>query len=304
MNCPIHHDHDPENLPAWRWVLALLTAGLIVWYLFDLVDEAYPDERENAADSVSQPDIALLEAWAPTRDFTRVGAFLLAYDGRTRCARWTLERLTPASLKGPQADRAGLRFTVDKSLPPEFAAKPADYQSAGYDVGHCAAAGNHAASAEQLKATFTPANAAPQTPALNRGPWRALETYLRGVGERTRGVWVVTAPLWLPSGYHQVCLRRDGEQCLETRRVSFFSFQALGEGCVWIPTHWGKAALIEHSDGRLEARAWILSNTAAADQPDFEDHETSVDRFETASGLDVFSPLPDDQEAALERGTP
>jgi len=287
---------EPENPSLWQCIAIAAAMFAFYWTLAAL---AFP---RDAADSASQPDMSALEAWAPTRDFRRCGDFLLSYDGRTRCARWTLERLTPASLAGRPVDRTGLRFLVDRNVPPEFAAKPADYQGTGFDLGHCAAAANHAGSLDQLRKTFTPANAAPQAAAFNRGPWRALESYLRGVAERTRGVWIVTAPLWLPAGHHQVCVRQEGEQCVDTRRVSFLRFEAIGENIVWIPTHWGKAALIEHSDGRLEARAWLLANVSGADQPAFEDHEVPVDRFEAAAGLDVFSPLPDDQEAALERG--
>lgn len=287
---------EPENPSLWQCIAIAAAMFAFYWTLAAL---AFP---RDAADSASQPDMSALEAWAPTRDFRRCGDFLLSYDGRTRCARWTLERLTPASLAERGASREACRFAIDPSVPAEFRPRPADYAGTGFDLGHCAAAANHAGSTEQLKKTFTPANAAPQAAALNRGPWRALEQYLRGVAERTRGAWIVTAPLWLPGGHHQVCLRRDGERCAESRRVSFFRFEALGENVVWIPTHWGKAALIEHDDGRLEARAWIMQNATAADQPAFEDHEVSIDHFETAAGLDVFSALPDDQEAALERG--
>lgn len=280
----------PERVAFWRLVAIGVALAFAIAYSCECVVGAEPSADE-------------LVAWAPTQDYRRVGDFLLSFDGRTRCARWTLEHLTPASLKAQEANRSESRFTVDATIPAEFRPRRADYAGTGFDIGHCAAAANHLRSAEALQATFTPANAAPQAAALNRGPWRALEHYLRGVAERTRGVRVVTAPLWLNNGVHEVCTKRDGANaCVESRRVTFYRFEALGEGAVWIPTHWGKAALIEHADGRLEARAWILANVNAPAQPDFEECETSIDRFEAAAGLDVFAPLPDDQEAALERG--
>lgn len=242
-----------------------------------------------------------LALMAPSKDFRQVGDYLLCYDGRAKCARWTLERLTPESVNG-KTSRENVEFRADPELGREFAATVADYVHTGYDLGHLAAAANHARDKASLEATFLMSNAGPQTAALNRGQWRRLEQHLRGQAGIARCVWVVTAPLWLPDGSHQIMTGCADGDCKAQQRYSSVRFWALGEHQVWVPTHWAKAVLIEYPGGQRLAKAWILANS---DLPQaVEDAAISVDEFERLSGLDVFAALPDDIEKQLEAAKP
>lgn len=230
-----------------------------------------------------------LTRFAPTADHRRVGEFLVSDDGRTKCPRWVLERVTAESLQGT-ADRDGLRFLRDPGIPSDLAADPADYRQSGYDLGHAAPAADHVQSAETLRATFTAANAMPQFPGLNRGPWARLEEHVRSLASAEGTVvWIVTAPAWLPTGYHE----SNGA------KTSFLRFTAIGQSRIWIPTHCAKAVLIARRDGSRECHAWLIPN-----QPTFEaSWETfavSTDQLERDVGLDLWAVLPDEEERRLE----
>ncbi len=57
-------------------------------------------------------------------------AFVASFDGRTRNARWVLERLTAASTQG-DADRRGVDFWEEPSLLPVFRNKLGDFRRSG-----------------------------------------------------------------------------------------------------------------------------------------------------------------------------
>jgi endonuclease G len=230
-----------------------------------------------------------LVRFAPSAEYRDLGGFLLAYDGRTRTARWTLERLTVGSLVR-SASRDGEEFAADDQVPGEFAGWPADYRGSGYDLGHVVAAGNHMGDPRALRATFTVCNAMPQCPAVNRGIWRRLEKHVRGLVRPDNAVWVVTAPVWLP------------ETMLETggRRSHEYRIRAVGPGRVWVPTHCAKAILVEWADGIVSLRAWLIPNRPDVGDGSLDDYEVSIDTLENALGLDLWAALPGEVEADLE----
>ena len=72
---------------------------------------------------------------------------------------------------GGNVSRKGMTF---KSKLPHFS-----YQKSGYDIGHMCNAEDFASNKELEESTFRYYNALPQTPNLNRGIWKALETKVR-----------------------------------------------------------------------------------------------------------------------------
>lgn len=203
--------------------------------------------------------------------------YLLGYDGRTRSARWVLERLDSVSL-GKKVDRDTERFSPDSLAGEEFRATAADYRATGFDIGHLVPADTHRLSQSDLDSTFLFSNATPQLPEFNRGLWKSLEAEVREIGE-TSPVWVITAPLWIPT---------EGKLAVWT----------IGPHGVWIPSHCGKAVLIERKD-EIELRAWIMPNKDLKGRK-VEEFEVSIDAFETAAGFDCWAELPDETEKKLE----
>lgn len=205
--------------------------------------------------------------------------YALAYDGRTRLARWVGERLTARHLVGDA--KRGSAFHVDPDLPAEFRARPSDYEGAGYDRGHLACAANHQHDQAEMDATFYLSNITPQLPLFNRGIWKQLEQDVRDLASEpgTKAIYVFSGPLWLPS---------EG-------RVAY---DVLGDDLVAVPTHFFKTVLIEPKQGEPRLVAWIIPH-------DEEEHSldacrVTVDVVERASGCDFWASLADEDEARLE----
>ena len=95
------------------------------------------------------------------------GSYVVQYD-TDRCdpnyVGWDL----PA--KSPRFIRAH-KFYVEPGIP--SCARPSEYNNSGYDKGHLCP------SADKGQITFSMINVVPQTPGLNRGPWKDLENYCR-----------------------------------------------------------------------------------------------------------------------------
>jgi len=77
---------------------------------------------------------------------------------------------------GGSCSRKSMSFTTN-GLTQSATAK--DYELSGYDIGHLANAKDFAYDCEKEKLTFYYYNALPQTPKLNRGCWKHIETEIR-----------------------------------------------------------------------------------------------------------------------------
>lgn len=221
----------------------------------------------------------------PEGTVLRRGSYALAFDGRTRCPRWVLERIDKATLKGA-SDRTGVSFKADSEISAEFRPLPRSYAGSGFDIGHQAAAADYG-DQDDLKATFTLSNAVPQTPELNRAPWRMLETHLRQVAAESdvTAVWIVTMPLWW-------------QPDTSSDRLAF---HLMGVDRVHVPTHCGKAALVARGKS-VELSAWILPNDAKVKGgiADLDKFRVTTDDLETVAGLDLWSALPAELQDKLE----
>lgn len=226
-----------------------------------------------------QPGAYSAEDFAPTADFMKRPFGLLSYNGMTRTARWTLERIDRNTKSG---DRAGLSFHVDPDVPQEFAASPQDYDKSGYDIGHQACARDHG---DDIKATETVANSCPQTPELNRGVWNKTEAYLYTYAHQlgVTEIWILTAPAWIP-----------GDKMLH--------LPVIGKDRVWVPTHCVKSACVIFNDGSIKLLAWRFSNTKEPESID--DARITVDQAESDVGLDMWHGLPKRQQDILEAQKP
>ena len=167
-------------------------------------------------------------------------------------------------------------FAVDAEVPGSPA--PEVYGRSGYDRGHLAPnsviATRYGKAAQ--KETFLMTNIAPQRPALNRGPWRALEQMiaddLSGIGDM---LWVVVCAV--PSGGRGARLPKG--------RVSI----PAGFAMVISGVHRGKLRAIG---------VYMPQETAERKAPRY--CFRSVRELERLTGLDFFSALPKETQDALE----
>lgn len=80
---------------------------------------------------------------------------------------------------GGNCSREGDSFKAES-----FTAHNADYNHSGYDKGHLVPAEDFAFDCEKEELTFRYYNCFPQTPALNRGPWKVLESNMRLLSQK------------------------------------------------------------------------------------------------------------------------
>jgi endonuclease G len=217
--------------------------------------------------------------------------FTVCFDHRTRNPAWVLERLSRSNAGGKE-DRRHCSFQEDDGVLAKFRSHLAAFAHSGYDRGHMAAAADHNRSGEcGLADTFLLSNISPQTPWLNRGPWKALERSVRGLvesppdqgnsaaeegeeGSAFDEVFVLSGPLYLPTVPLPAPTAGASVVSVLSRVVSY---NVLGtsesvQGCsgpVAVPTHFFKVVLArdERQDARrqLHLAAFVLPNLASSE---------------------------------------
>jgi endonuclease G len=95
-------------------------------------------------------------------------------EGRANWVGWTLQSSDLGSVERSN------RFREDSDLPRQFKrVDDDDYRESGYDRGHLCNSEDRTASDHLNEETFLMSNMIPQTPELNRGPFKFLEAYCR-----------------------------------------------------------------------------------------------------------------------------
>lgn len=153
-----------------------------------------------------------------------------------------------------------------------------DYTHSGYDRGHMAP--NYAIATrygvEAQEETFLMSNIVPQSPGLNRGIWRELESLVADWSQQYEEVWVVTGPI-----YDQTA-------------------EYLDSG-VEVPDAFYKVLMDVTERNRIQTLAFVLPQSGGDSLRDFL---VSVDKVESWTGLDFFPELPDDAEVVIEAQVP
>lgn len=208
----------------------------------------------------------------PLRTLTNL-AYVVGYDDRRGNPAWAVYRLPGESL--PQRFPRPTRFRTDNRTAARVG--PEVYAKSGYDRGHLAP--NHAIAtrfgAAAQEETFLMSNVMPQTPELNQGPWRRVEATLAdSTAVRSREIWVTVGPVY------------------RGQPVSLQGKTLVPGACFLLV-----ADELPRGGVRLQA---ILMPQRVSRQEEVARHVTSVDEVERATGLDFFSELPDELEAALE----
>lgn len=220
----------------------------------------------------------------PSKDNIRLfNDFILSYDRRLRAPAWVIEHLTPEKLdkRDESIHRGKSNFKEDKTIHEYFRAQNSDFSGTGFDRGHMAAAGNHKLDQDDLDQTFILSNISPQVPEFNRGGWERLETYVRYIAKRSKNLYVVTGPLYLP---------------LKARNGNLYvTYQVIGKNHVSVPTHYFKVVLYESNDNRLFMEAFLMPNDPSVDErarlDEYRIPIEKIDTIERASGVIFFDQL-------------
>ncbi len=135
-----------------------------------------------------------------------------------------------------------------------------DYAKSGYDRGHNMPAEDNRCSKTGMKECFYYSNMCPQTPKLNRGAWKSLETYCRNLAKQYDSVLV-----------------RCGSVCTSGKRI--------GKDRVAVPDYCWKIVYIKKTG---EEHAYSFRNDESAAKP-IMNYEVSADSVEHLSGI-KFTP--------------
>jgi endonuclease G len=126
---------------------------------------------------IGVPNISGASTASTTNYLSVKKGYVMSYngaEGRANWVGWTLR----ASDVGP-VDRSE-RFRQDDGFPRGFKiVDEKDYRESGYDRGHLCNSEDRTASEYLNEETFLMSNMIPQTPELNRGPFKFLEAYCR-----------------------------------------------------------------------------------------------------------------------------
>ena len=127
--------------------------------------------------SVGVPNISGASSASTTNYLSVKKGYVMSYngvEGRANWVGWTLKASDVGAV-----DRTN-RFVQDESFPRSFKiVDERDYAHSGYDRGHLCNSEDRTSSYYLNEETFLMSNMIPQTPELNRGPFKMLEEYCR-----------------------------------------------------------------------------------------------------------------------------
>jgi endonuclease G len=168
---------------------------------------------------------------------------------------WVKWTLTPPMLTAPNVGRTN-DFKADPSIP-GMGDFNKDYDGAGYDKGHMMDAEDAGSQLPAEHESFYFSNMVPQTPSLNRGVWKKLETWCRSeCYKHAKTLVIVAGPL--------------GE------------LKTIGAHQIVVPTFCWKAIL---EDGHWTC--YLMPNTADADSKPFAAYVSTLADLDTKLGLKV-----------------
>lgn len=184
--------------------------------------------------------------------------YAVSYNHHRNGPNWAAWRLTAADIGGQDRHRG--HFVTDDSLPRGwYRVTHDDYTGSGYDRGHLVRSKDRSTSQQANDATFLLTNVAPQTHALNGGPWLRLEDHCRKLAQHDgRTVYVVAGVIYGQQG------------------------ATIGHG-VAVPSAWWKVAVVV-AEGHVAADVTATTPVFAAVMPNAEHVERGWQTYQVTLG--------------------
>lgn len=140
------------------------------------------------------------------------------------------------------------------------------YKSSGFDRGHLKPADHSRCSKENMKSSFNALNISPQTPNLNRGIWKKLESFNKNLLSKNDSIEVYSGPIF-----------RGKKKYLEGKTVripsAFFKSIKLNDS-LFI------SFIVPHYENQ--------KNTQTEDNPNIKELLVSVNEIEKIIKIDLF----------------
>lgn len=206
------------------------------------------------------------------------GEFVIGYSPKLRHPAWVAYHVPP-NAKFPHDKRPG--FHRDGEVPSSPAA--GDYAHTGYDRGHMAP--NYAIETrfgkDAQKRTFAMTNVSPQSPSLNRGPWREMEHRIADLWTAKYGeIWVIVGAVSGTTG----------------------SRETLSGSTIEVPEKFYMVIVAQTTEG---VRALAVLMPQRIGYGAFPVHNIlTIDKLEEITGFDFFPEMPGFLQDALEADLP
>ncbi|OJJ19890.1 DNA/RNA endonuclease [marine bacterium AO1-C] len=238
--------------------------------------------------ALGNPSNAQTDINSPTNYLIAKDEFVLSYNrdrGQANWVSWHLDNTWRGSAER-QDD-----FRPDVDVPQEwYRVTQNDYRSSGFDRGHLCPSADRTHSTLVNSSTFVMTNMIPQAPANNRETWRFLEEYCRDLVDAGNELYIMAG------GYGQGGTGSNGGVTND-----------IANGNVVVPAHTWKVILILPNGSDDIARITADTRVIAVDMPnaqsianDWGQYRVSVDALEQVTGLDFFSKVSTNIQAALE----
>jgi len=221
---------------------------------------------------IDRGDIDLRSQWMPSGSGSLVGRhdyYDVFLNPRTNCSDGALLRITrDRTIKNYERNGKPVVRDMDISDKSMFRRDPLIpqsplaelYKGSGYDEGHMAPARYFQFDQQALKDTFLTSNICPQTPELNRGPWRVLEDLIFDEATQSDECYVVLCgPIY------------------DSRRLPV----TIGDGSIRIPDAFWKLVIDPAS---RKAVAYEMQNTHNPTS-ELDDCIRSIECIESKTGL-------------------
>jgi len=128
-----------------------------------------------------------------TETLTFHTGYTTSYNHEHHIPNWVAYELSPSELNG--INERTDKFLADPNIKPSTCVS-GDYTKSGYDRGHLAPAGDMTWSTLAMKESFFMSNICPQSPPLNRGIWKDLESEVRKyVSDKNHSLFIITGPI-------------------------------------------------------------------------------------------------------------
>lgn len=122
-------------------------------------------------------------------------AYEVKYDTNAKIPAWVVYTLKPSHTIG--CVKRSNSFSADQSLLREHRSTLADYAGSGFDTGHMANNADMSWDDDVERESFILSNMTPQTPELNRGVWKTLETAIRAWSYNNNSeITIYTGPIY------------------------------------------------------------------------------------------------------------
>ena len=189
-------------------------------------------------------------------------AYVLLSDTQAKIPVWASYSLTPKNAIGCVVRSNA--FAPDASLPKGQRAELSDYAKSGYDQGHNVPGGDMSFNNLVEHESFLMSNMAPQTPQLNRGIWKLLETSVRAWSyERNHTMVVYIANIYNAAD------------------------KTIGDNKVVVPHSQAKVVIDKQTN---EYAAWLFPNIPVNMGNDLTKYRATLAEVEKQSG--VMFPIP------------